>query len=1012
MIFVDFWLFKKIFLKGYIFKMLRLLLLLILFFSNLMMMYAQEPVLQFKHLDISDGFSDNRINRVVQDGNGVIWAATRLGINRYDGEKIRTYILGENISIFDLQVVDNSKILLATSSGLYTYKREDDRFEYYDAEGSTIKKNQAIFSISTSDSLDFWIGGSGDQLYYVKDTENIIHFDAYKLNKNFPNTILTSLLQVDNNNLWIGTSSGEVWHFNLKKNELKPLPKLNNSFAVNDLALDSLSQLWIATGGNGLFKYNLKSETLEHYRGNSKEGESVNNNIILALYKGENHRIYIGTDGGGINLYQPQQDKFIYLKQKPGEWGLSDNSVICFGKGLHNTVLAGTVHGGISYFKDRIKVYNVAPEELAFGKDKQGSRILEDSEDMLWISAGRNGLRKYNPRTGDLEIFIDDRENENDLSGDIVLSMKEDKERRIWVGTLRGGLNVYDKKKKAFLTFPEQKELKSIYAIEEDTKNRMWVGTGNGIFIFNRDLEVLKKINTSNSKGLSDNTVISIYKDAKGEMWVGTQNGLNLLSTKGEHLQVFKFSKSDSTSLSSNHILSINEGPDLSVYVGTYGFGLNRYSRRNKTFERIGEQEGLQGKIVRGILTDEHKNVWLSTNLGLSRIKDSVIRNFGIQEGIPPFHGGQASYSSTGRIYFAGNEGLSYFNPESMEDEISKPQVFFTSFTIVEEDGIREIDPAVFRHNKEAGVLRLKPGYSLFTVNFSSSNYFDQEGTEYFYKLEGSNKQWHSLNKRKSLTFSNLAPGDYTLHVAARTDTGELSQEEANIQIKVLPSFFQRRLVQVLLVLFIGLIILFIAQWRHRNIIKQRDKLKKIVALRTKEVEKEKDRAYKNELDLLETERQNELLKQKRLSDELHFKTEELTNSTLRTVHKNNLLVEIKEKFVAEEKKDPQNKEFLKNIIEKIEDSLAIDTEWKQFYHIFNQVHPGFIPSLKEENPSLTDRELRLCALIKLNFPSQQIATLFGISLNSIKVARHRLRKKLNMEEGSSFEEFFESKGL
>ena len=998
--------------RVYIFNLLIFLVYLLLFCLSPIKGYAQEPVLQFKHLDISDGFSDNRINRVVQDQNGIIWAATRLGINRYDGEKVKTYNLGENISIFDLQVIGKATILVATNNGLYTYLSEQDAFHSYDKSGSMLPKNQPVFSISNPDSQGFWIGGSADKLYYIKDLQNITRFNIYTLNKAFPNTNITSLLQVENNNLWLGTSNGEVWYFNVSQKELKPLSTINNSSAINDLVLDDLSQLWVATGGNGLFKYQVDSKKLQHYLANAKNGESINNNIVLALYRGENKRLFIGTDGGGINLYQPEEDRFTYIKQKPGSWGLSDNSVLCFGKGLHNVVLAGTVHGGISYFKDRFKVFNIAPKNLAFGKDKQGSRILEDSEALLWITAGRNGLRKYNPRTGDLQVFIDDREDNKDLSGDIVLSMKEDREKRIWIGTLRGGLNVYDKEKEEFLIFPEQKELKSIYAIEEGTENNTWVGTGNGIVIFNKSLEIVKRIDTSNTNGLGDNSITSIYKDAKGEMWVGTQNGLNILSASGKHLQEFRFSKSDSTSLSSNHILSINEGPDLSVYIGTYGFGLNRYSRRNKNFERIGKQEGLEGKIVRGILVDKYKNIWLSTNLGLSRLKDSIIRNFGIQEGIPPFHGGQASWSSSGRIYFAGNEGLSYFKPESLEQAVPKPLVFFTSFKIVEEEGAREIDPAVFLNSNETDILKLQPGYSLFTVNFSSSNYFDQEDTEYFYKLEGLNNQWYSLNKRKSLSFSNLAPGAYTLHVAARNDTGELSQEVANIQFKVLPSFFQRRVVQALLVFFIGLIILFLAQWRHRNIIEQRDKLKKIVAIRTKEVEKEKDRAYKNELELLEKEKQNELLKQKRLSDELHFKTEELTNSTLRTVHKNNLLVEIKEKFIAEEKKDSQNKALFKNIIEKIEDSLAIDTEWKQFYNIFNQVHPGFIPSLKEENPSLTDRELRLCALIKLNFPSQQIATLFGISLNSIKVARHRLRKKLKMKEGSSFEEFFEAKGL
>ncbi|WP_176132761.1 ligand-binding sensor domain-containing protein [Salegentibacter holothuriorum] len=971
--------------------------------------------MQFKHLDMSDGFSDNRINRVVQDNNGIIWTATRFGINRYDGEKVSKYALANTKVIYDLKVIGVDGILVATDKGLYSYHKESDRFENYNAEKEESTKSiftQNIFSISNSNSQNFWIGGSAGNFHYVREDQKNYSFNALDLNASFPNTNIVSIFENQDGGLWLGTSNGEVWNFNLKTKKITPLNGLDNASAINDILVDSLNQLWVASYGNGLYKYDLKSDSLVHYKANAKNGESINNNIVLDLYEGNKQRIFIGTDGGGINLYDPEKNRFTYFKQKSGEWGLSDNSILCFGKGMHNMIFAGTVHGGISYFKDHTNVYNVSPRQLGFGTDKQSSQILEDTEANLWITAGRNGLRKYNTGTGNVEIFIDDKENNSDLGGDIVLSMEEDNKGRIWIGTLRGGLNVYDRNLKKFLIFPEKKNLRSIYVIEKGPNDNIWVGTANGIIVFNEQLDIVKRVNTLTCEGLSDNRITSIYRDAKDEMWVGTENGLNILSGKGKFLRNFSFSKDDIKSLSGNHILSINEGPDLSVYVGTYGFGLNRYSRRGDNFERIGEQEGLQGKIVRGILIDKQKNIWLSTNLGLSRIKDSIIRNFGIQEGIPPFHGGKASLSKSGRIYFAGNEGLSYFKPESLEQDIPKPLVFFTSFKIVEEEGSREINPAVFLNNQESDILKLQPGYSLFTVNFSSSNYFDLEDTEYFYKLEGLNNQWHSLNKRKSLTFSNLAPGDYTLHIAARNDTGELSQQEANIQIKVLPSFFQRKVIQALMLLLIGLMIFFLVRWRNRNIIKQRDKFKKIVAIRTKEVEKEKDRAYKNELELLETERQNELLKQKRLSDELNFKTEELTNSTLRTVHKNNLLVEIKENFIAEGKKDSQNKEFFKNIVEKIEDSLTIDTEWKQFYSIFNQVHAGFIPSLKEEAPSLTDRELRLCALIKLNFPSQQIATLFGISLNSIKVARHRLRKKLNMEEGSSFEDFFEAKGL
>ncbi|SFF96984.1 ligand-binding sensor domain-containing protein [Salegentibacter agarivorans] len=977
--------------------------------------YGQEPVLQFEHLDMSDGFSDNRINQVMQDQHGIIWAATKFGVNRYDGDKVRLYPLANSITIYKLQVKGENNILVGTDRGLYNYHKEKDRFELYrpvDKKATDTIFNQKIFSISISNSQDFWIGGSTGKFYFIQEGKKNYSFNACRLNPSFPNADIISLSQDRFGKIWLGTSNGEVWSFDPRSKALHPLQEIENYYPISDILVDSQSQVWIASLGNGLYRYNLESKELSHYTAKAKRGESINNNIVLGLYEGNNERVFIGTDGGGINLYEPIKDKFTYFKQEDGEWGLSDNSILCFGRGMHNVIFAGTVHGGISYFKDRMSVYNVSPHKLAFETDKQGSRILEDSQANLWITAGRNGLRKYNPQTGEVDIFIDDKNNDKDLSGDIILSIIEDEKERIWIGSLREGLNIYDTKEQKFISFTGKENLSGIYAIEKGSDGHIWVGTTNGIVIYNEQLNIIKRLNTHTCEGLSNNRITSLYKDAKGEIWVGTENGLNILSAEGEWLESFYTSNKDNTSLSGNHILSIQEGPDLSVYVGTYGFGLNRYSRRDKKFERIGVQKGLYGKIVRGILIDHQKNIWLSTNLGLSRINNDTISNFGIQDGITPFRGGEASLSNSGRIYFAGNEGLSYFEPESLHQEISQPRVFFTGFKIVEEEDSREIEPSGFWDKQGSDILKLHADFSLFTVNFSSSNYFDLEDTEYFYKLEGLNNEWQALNKLNSITFSNLAPGAYNLHVTTKKGTEEPSIHKANIEFLVLPAFWQRREVQVISILLLGLSIFFLTNWRNRNIKKQRDDFKKIVAIRTREVEKEKDKAYKNELELLETERQNEQLKQKRLSDELKFKTEELTNSTLRTVHKNNLLVEIKEDFIAEGKKHIELKKFFDQIVGKIDDSLAIDTEWKQFYSIFKQVHPSFIPSLKKENPSLTDRELRLCALIKLNFPSQQIATLFGISLNSIKVARHRLRKKLKIEEGMSFEDFFKLKGL
>lgn len=982
-------------------------------FPFVSLVHGQEPVLHFKKLDTRDGVSDDRVSDVVQDNTGLLWFATRFGISKYDGEKVKLYPLEDISEVYDLEVAGDNKILVGTDRGVFTYNNTRDLFELFPFENKTGDSldNEEVFCIYTSTSKSFWLGGSAGNFHYIKENK-ILTFSGPEINKDFPGTHIISISEGKDNELWLGTNNGQLWCFNPESTELKRVENLINTNPINDILVDGLNQLWLGTGGNGVFVYHLYSNEITHYIKKDNTGESINNNIVLSLYEGNNNRVFIGTDGGGINLFNQENRRFTYFKQEAGAWGLSDNSILSFGRGLHDLIWTGTVHGGINFFKDRIKVHNIAPEQLFFGKDKQSSRILEDSEGNLWVTAGRTGLRKYHPKTGEVEVFIDNKNDSGDLGGDIVLSLKEDKNARVWIGSLRGGLNVYDLEKKRFLTFPGKGELGGIYAIEEGDDQEMWVGTEDGIVVFDKSLTTVKELTTQSCPGLSQNVITSIYKDVKGEMWVGTEDGLNILSSNGRHIESFNYSSTDTTTLSSNHILSINEGPDLSVYIGTYGNGLNRYSRRDKSFERIGVKNGLNAKIIRGILIDDEKGIWLSTNLGLSRIKDETVTNFGIPEGITPFYGGNANLSRDGRIFFAGDQGLSYFRPGDLQPETSQPLVFFTSFKVVEKNGLIEIDPAQFIGiDKESG-LKLQPGYSLFTVDFSSSNYFDKKDTDFFYQLEGSNDQWVALGNHKSLTFSNLAPGAYTLHVMAKNASDEGSPHVASVQFQVIAFPWERSEVQFLMFLFLGLAIFLIVSWRNKSIKKQRDNFKRLVAIRTAEVEKEKDRAYKNELELLKIEQQNEQLKQRRLADELIFKTEELTNNTLRTIHKNNLLVEIKENFIAETRENAEYNVFFKKTIDKIDDSLAIDAEWNHFYHIFNQVHPSFISSLKEEKPSLTDRELRLCALIKLNFPSHQIATLFGISLSSVKVARHRLRKKLEIQEGVSFEEFFDQQVL
>lgn len=154
-------------------------------------------------------------------------------------------------------------------------------------------------------------------------------------------------------------------------------------------------------------------------------------------------------------------------------------------------------------------------------------------------------------------------------------------------------------------------------------------------------------------------------------------------------------------------------------------------------------------------------------------------------------------------------------------------------------------------------------------------------------------------------------------------------------------------------------------------------------------------------------ELENTRLKEEQLESDLEFKNRELTNHSLHLVQKNEVMKQLKEN-ISEIKKNGY--EDMGNELQKLENtvnySLNLDQDWEQFQLYFEEVHSGFFDTLKDEYPDLTPNELRLSALAKLNLSIKETATIMGIAPNSVKTARYRLRKKLDMETEENLTEF------
>ena len=208
-------------------------------------------------------------------------------------------------------------------------------------------------------------------------------------------------------------------------------------------------------------------------------------------------------------------------------------------------------------------------------------------------------------------------------------------------------------------------------------------------------------------------------------------------------------------------------------------------------------------------------------------------------------------------------------------------------------------------------------------------------------------------------------------------------------------------IIRAALVIFILLIVVsaFLIMSRQRLKIRKNNQI----------IEQNK-RLYEQEQALIKAELQNTLLKEKQLQSEIQVKTQELTSNALHLIRKNKLLEDLKvdlEVINKNGKEDPRK--HVKSLIKKVDYSIIQDNEWDDFRKSFEQVHYDFMQGLRKHCTDLSATELRLCALIKLNISSKDIATMMGITQDSLRVARYRLRKKLMLNHGDSLTVFIQN---
>lgn len=285
--------------------------------------------------------------------------------------------------------------------------------------------------------------------------------------------------------------------------------------------------------------------------------------------------------------------------------------------------------------------------------------------------------------------------------------------------------------------------------------------------------------------------------------------------------------------------------------------------------------------------------------------------------------------------------------------------------------------------------------YSLndVTLRFSSPVYEATGSTEFSFRLKGFDRDWSAWNKLTYKEYTNLPEGKYQFEVRTSVPGGGAG-EMYSFPFEILPPFYRTVWAYIIYVVILIIIVL------GNVVVLQRRIALSVSQAREKHEQELQDqqRVFREQSLLAEKEIMN--LRNDALQNEVVHKNKELANTTLHLIHKNKILNIIKANLVQfnDSSLSARKKDELETVIARINRELKNERFQKLFDETFDRVHDDFLIRLKNKHPELTPRELRLCALLRMNLSTKEIAPLMNISVRGVEIGRYRLRKKLNLE--------------
>ncbi len=971
--------------------MTKKILQIILFVFSLWPVSIIAQNSNFEYFDLDNIRSRELIKDICKDHLGYIWLASDNGVLKYDGIDTRIYYR-QIPSPFTKAFLKrkNGQLLVLHDFGIKEIISRSDTTEFRDFMYNDKTFTETLNypkSIYEDKNGTIWIGEI-DAIVKIDDSGTKRYplgseYLSISYHKSF------SFTEDAFGNLWVAPYKGSLLSYNPRSDEFIKITTDISITEKSDIINVKGDYLFIGAK-EGILQLKVDSDK------NILNSELIHDVIhVSSLFNYSDNQIYIGTWYYGMYYLNIESNSVKKITNIP----YNDILNFYFDGKANEIWIAGSENIGL-FKPTMIHPINYSN---AFRIESIG---IDFANDITYFSTGHKIYKFHNATPADYEEVL----TANNTYFDFIIP----ENKNLWIGSAFGGIYRYNTEDKTTKTFQKNTNI----------------------------------------------AIKHIFIDKQGNKWFS-----------GHDSQITRIDKNDSIHIYSGVINSkvITQSHDSIIYCGSEGINnlLYRYDPVKNTFLplslnfRFNVTESI---TIEDMCFDENDRLYIASNEGLLTINDLKGTSEAERIQLNGFDNDESFRaiaitgdiiwlaSSYGLILYRNDEAVLQSSEKELPSRILKERGLITTrdhhLLIATAKGIAMAEPKIIQfRNTPPPVLKSLyingkkiscadtvqyhfPYHTRMLAEFINLSY---PGSDIIYqtRILGLDNNWSKASKTKNISIMGFQEGSYSLEVRARKG-GSVWSEPLSIHFTIESPWFKAWWVYFLFIVILIIFTLIVVKLYNIHLIRQKRNLRKIIEDRTREINRQKNEIieHKNKIikqkeELLEKNKivyeSNQALseadlkylhlKEKQLQDQIEYKNKQITTHTLNIIQKNEMLKDLRDKLEEFTKKAEKSESVndVKKILRMIDESFRVDKDWNEFKLYFEQIYTGFYAKLKVNYPNITTQELRHCALIRLNLTINECASILGISHDSVKVSRTRLRKKLNLTPSQNLTDFIMS---